>query len=57
VVPLAPGRYEFKTFAEGNWVENAPCRVLLEGTSFNLLLETESVFNPYGTRNYGVWVK
>jgi Carbohydrate-binding module 48 (Isoamylase N-terminal domain) len=57
VVPLAPGRYEFKTLADGAWVENGCCEVRMEGTDFTLSLPTESVFNSFGTRNLVVTVR
>jgi hypothetical protein len=57
VVPLAPGRYEFKTVADGAWVENGCCEVRVEGTDFTLSLPTESVFNSFGTRNLVVTVR
>jgi hypothetical protein len=56
VVPLAPGRYEFKTVADGAWIENGFCEVRVEGTDFTLSLPTESVFNPFGTRNLVVTI-
>jgi hypothetical protein len=57
VVPLAPGRYEFKAVADGAWVENGSCEVRVEGMDFTLSLPTESVFNSFGTRNLVVTVR
>ncbi len=51
VVSLAPGRYEFKTVADGLWIENGYCEVRMEGTDFTLSLPLEWVFNSFGTRN------
>jgi 1,4-alpha-glucan branching enzyme len=42
-VKLAPGRYEYKLFVDGVWVENIP--------------GAEPVPNPFGTQNWVVWVK
>jgi hypothetical protein len=57
VVPLAPGRYEFKTLADGAWIENGGCKARVEGTDFILSLPVESVFNSFGTRNLAVRVR
>ena len=57
VVPLPPGRYEFKGLADNSWIEEGPCQVWMEGNSFTLVLPAEPVGNAYGTRNLVVWVK
>jgi hypothetical protein len=56
-VSLPPGRYEFKPMAADSWIEDCPCEILIEGGSFNLILEPERIANPYGTTNLAVWVK
>jgi 1,4-alpha-glucan branching enzyme len=40
---LLPGRYEYKVFADREWVEDLPGE--------------EGVTNPYGTQNFIKWVK
>ena len=42
-VELPPGRYEYKLFADNAWVED--------------LLDSESVFNSFGTRNFVISVQ
>lgn len=42
-VELLPGRYEYKLFADNTWVEDLP--------------NSESVFNPFGTKNFVILVK
>jgi len=42
-IKLAPGRYEYKFFAENVWVESLP--------------EAELSCNPFGTQNFVTWVK
>jgi 1,4-alpha-glucan branching enzyme len=42
-IKLAPGRHEYKFFADNVWVESLP--------------GVEQVSNPVGTRNFIVWVK
>lgn len=42
-VKLLPGRYEYKLFADGAWVENLP--------------DAETVSNPFGTQNFVIFVK
>ena len=42
-VKLLPGRYEYKLFADKAWVEDLP--------------DSETVFNPFGTRNFIISVK
>jgi hypothetical protein len=57
VLPLPPGRYEFKAVADGAWIEDGNCEVRVEGAEFTLSLPAEPVFNPFGTRNYVVLVR
>jgi len=57
VIPLAPGRYEFKVIADGAWIENEACQVSIEGISFELVLHAEPVRNTFGTQNLVVQVK
>jgi 1,4-alpha-glucan branching enzyme len=40
---LLPGRYEYKLFADGGWVEDLP--------------DAETASNPFGTKNFIVSVK
>jgi len=42
-VKLHAGRYEYKLFADNNWVEDLP--------------GAELVSNPFGTQNFVIWVK
>ena len=42
-IKLAPGRYEYKLFANNAWVEDLPCAELSS--------------NPFGTQNFVTWVK
>jgi 1,4-alpha-glucan branching enzyme len=42
-VKLLPGRYEYKLFADNAWVEDLP--------------DSETVFNPFGTKNFVISVK
>ena len=42
-INLAPGCYEYKFLADGNWVEN--------------FSGAETAPNPFGTRNFVAWVK
>ena len=42
-IKLSPGRYEYKLFADNRWVEDLPGK--------------ELVSNPFGTRNFVIWVK
>lgn len=42
-VRLLPGRYEYKFFADGAWVEDIP--------------GAELISNPFGTKNFVIWVK
>jgi hypothetical protein len=57
VVPLPPGRYEFKTMGDGAWIQSGGCKVRMEGTDFTLSLPVESVLNSIGTRNLAVTVR
>ena len=57
VFPLAPGRYEFKLFADGAWIESGSCDVRMEGPDFTISLATESVINSFGTQNLAVTVR
>ena len=42
-IKLAPGRYEYKLFANNAWVEDLP--------------GAELSSNPFGTQNFVTWVK
>lgn len=42
-VKLLPGRYEYKLFADNAWVEDLP--------------DSETVFNPFGTKNFVISIK
>ena len=42
-IDLAPGCYEYKFLADGEWVEN--------------ISGVETTPNPFGTRNFVAWVK
>ena len=42
-INLAPGCYEYKFLADGDWVEN--------------ISGVETAPNPFGTRNFVTWVK
>ena len=42
-VPLPPGRYEYKFFADNAWVEDLP--------------DSEAVFNSFGTKNFVISVQ
>lgn len=42
-IRLPPGRYEYKLMADNAWVEDLP--------------GAKSVPNPWGTRNFVVWVR
>ena len=42
-IKLPSGRYEYKLFADNDWVEDLP--------------GTELVPNPFGTQNLVIWVK
>ena len=42
-VKLLPGRYEYKLFADNGWIEDLP--------------DSETVFNPFGTKNFIISVK
>jgi hypothetical protein len=57
VIPLLPGRYEFKAQADGAWIEDGICEVRVEGAEFTLSLPTETAFNPFGTKNSAVLIQ
>jgi hypothetical protein len=57
VLPLPPGRYEFKPLADGEWIEGAACEVRLKGIQFTLMLPTEPAPNSFGTLNFSVVVR
>ncbi len=57
VLPLMPGRYEFKLLADGAWIEGAACEVRLKGTQYALMLPTEAAPNSFGTLNFAVVVR
>jgi 1,4-alpha-glucan branching enzyme len=42
-IKLLPGRYEYKLFADGAWIENLP--------------NAQAVSNPFGTQNFVITVK
>jgi hypothetical protein len=42
-IKLLPGRYEYKFFADNTWVEDLP--------------NSETVFNPFGTKNFVISVQ
>ena len=56
-IELFPGRYEFKPFMDGAWMEDVPCRVMIVASSFMLMLGLERVSNPFGTQNFAFWIK
>ncbi len=51
-VELPAGRYEYKLFVDGGWMEDRPCEVVVEMGSVKPVLESESIINSYGTVNY-----
>jgi hypothetical protein len=56
-IDLPPGRHEFKVLADASWLEAMPCCVMAEGETFGLVLETQTVPNPFGTRNFVIEVR
>ena len=54
---LSPGRYEYKIFSDGAWMENVPCNVLIEGSAARGISDAEAVGNSFGTHNFVFWVK
>jgi hypothetical protein len=57
MVNLPLGRYEYKIFVDGAWMEDMPCTVMIRGTSFKLILDGGRISNPFGTQNFFFWVK
>ena len=55
-ITLPPGRYEYKLFADDEWVENVSGDVEVVGAPVEGRPGLESVPNPFGTQNFVVWV-
>jgi len=57
MVNLPLGRYEYKIFVDGAWMEDMSCTVMIGGTSFKLILDGGRISNPFGTQNFLFWLK
>ncbi len=53
---LPAGRYEYKLFVEGAWMEDRSCEVEVEMGSLGIVQESEPVINSYGTVNYVLYL-
>jgi 1,4-alpha-glucan branching enzyme len=53
---LPAGRYEYKLFVDGAWMEHRSCEVEVERGSVELILESDPVMNSYGTVNYVLYL-
>ncbi len=49
---LGAGRYEYKLFVDGSWMEDRSCEVVFERGAVKTILESEPVVNSFGTANY-----
>jgi 1,4-alpha-glucan branching enzyme len=53
---LPAGRYEYKLFVDGGWMEDRSCEVEVEMGPVRLVPESEPVMNSYGTVNYALYL-
>jgi hypothetical protein len=53
---LPAGRYEYKLFVDGTWMEDRSCEVEMEIGPVRLVPESEPVMNSYGTVNYVLYL-
>jgi 1,4-alpha-glucan branching enzyme len=53
---LPAGRYEYKLFVDGAWMEDRSCEVEAEMGQVRVVPESEPVMNSYGTVNYVLYL-
>ncbi len=53
---LPAGRYEYKLFVDGAWMEDRSCEVEVEMGSVRVVPESELIINSYGTLNYVLYL-
>ena len=53
---LPAGRYEYKLFVDGAWMEDRSCGVEVEMGPVWVAPESEPVINSYGTLNYVLYL-
>ncbi len=53
---LPTGRYEYKLFVDGVWMEDRSCEVEVEMGPVTVVPESEPVINSYGTVNYALYL-
>jgi 1,4-alpha-glucan branching enzyme len=53
---LPAGRYEYKVFVDGAWMEDRSCEVEVELDLVTVVPESEPMINSYGTVNYVLYL-